>query len=226
MMIPPRHRALASALLLAATLTGCAGPDAQAGTPRDAAGQSAGPAPTSTFRSRLPHDTSGTPTKGCRPDRPMPSQSMYQGMDLYGGDDVLQSVLQSIQEAGESRFPNSYAGTEIVQDRGEGAVYRVPDTEFDAFVTQTSGDVCLYLRDARFNAATLDALGKRIVADFAYWEGRGLKIRGVFFGGGRGEGLKLGVAPEDVAEARIELPKRYGAEIPILVEAQELAEAS
>ncbi|WP_144125856.1 hypothetical protein [Catellatospora sichuanensis] len=226
MTIPRSHGRLLAAILLATALAGCAGQRDQAGaapggpgTP-PASGAADGSPAVETPRSRLPHDTSGTPTAGCREGRPMPSSYQTQGMDVYPANGPLLDALDRISAAGNSRFQKSFAGVQIVEDRGEGAVHRVPDAAFDTFIMKEAGaDICLYLRDARFSAATLTAFGDRISADFAYWRKRGINVNSVG-GKGQGSGITVGVAAEDIDEARVELPKRYGTRIPITIEEQ------
>ncbi|GAA2401156.1 hypothetical protein Cme02nite_58900 [Catellatospora methionotrophica] len=211
---------MTAALLLALTLTACTEPGTSAhGAQNGTATPSGTPAPLATFRSRH-SDVVGIPTKGCRPDRPIPTHSTYQGMDLYSGGEQLQRVLQSIQEAGEGRFRAFHAGAEVAEDRGEGAVFRVPDAGYDAFIIATAGDVCLFLAEARFNHVTLDAFARRILADDDHWKAQGVDLTGVS-GSNRGDGVTVYVTPADAADARIELPKRYGTQIPIRIEERE-----
>lgn len=51
-----------------------------------------------------------------------------------------------------------------------------------------------------------------------YWQGKGIRINMI---GAEHDGSGVTVGTQDVSRARVELPKRYGIEIPILVEEQE-----
>lgn len=204
-MTSSRITRLAAAVLLAASLAGCAGQ-------RDAADQPGGAA-------APPPTLDGPGTPGCGLARPTPSPIETAGSTMWPTSASLDDLLGRIGTAGESRFAEHFAGLEVVPEKGHAIVYRVPSAEFDAFVAREAGDECVYLRDAAFGQATLQPLAHRVINDSAYWRKRGIQINSTS-AGHDGSGVRVGVLPADVARARVELPKRYGTEVPIIIEEQ------
>ncbi|MEU7824533.1 hypothetical protein [Catellatospora sp. NPDC049133] len=190
-----------TALLIAAALAGCAG--------QKEAGEAAAP-PTL--------DGPGTP--GCAMARPTPSPIETAGSTMWPTSVTLDDALTRISQAGEGRFGKQFAGVEVVPEKGYGIVYRVPSAEFDEFVTQQAGTECIYLRDAVYDQATLQALANRVMDDRKYWDKQGITINmtGTTHDG---SGITVGVLPADLERARVELPKRYGTQVPITIEPQE-----
>ncbi|WP_155370543.1 hypothetical protein [Catellatospora vulcania] len=197
-MTSTRITATAAALLLAATLSACAGQQVGVGSP-----------PTL--------DGPGTP--GCGLPRPTPSAIETAGATMWPTSVTLDEALGRIMQAGEGRFGKQFAGTEVVPEKGYAIVYRVPSAEFDEFVTQQAGDECIYLRDAAFDQATLRALADRVIDDAAHWRKQGITIN-MTGAAHDGSGITVGVAKADLERARAELPERYGTQIPIIIEEQ------
>ncbi|MEU8004588.1 hypothetical protein AB0B66_25800 [Catellatospora sp. NPDC049111] len=195
-------RALA-ALLIAAALSGCAGQKA-------AADEAGAPPPT----------LDGAATPGCGLARPTPSPIETAGSTMWPTSASLDDLLGRIGTAGESRFAEHFAGLEVVPEKGHAIVYRVPSADFDAFVQREAGDECVYLRDAAFGRSTLQALADKVINDSAYWRKQGIQINSTS-AGNDGTAVTVGVLPADVARARVELPKRYGTAVPIIIEEQE-----
>ncbi len=197
-MTTPRPTRRGAALLftaslgLAAALSGCAGQ--QDGDPAGTGGQA---------------------TAGCASPGPAPSPIETAGTTMYGSISALDQALAEIRRAAEDRFAGVFAGVWVVSEQGHAIVYRVPSAEFDAYVESVSGGQCLYLRDADHSHAALLALARRISDDTAYWRERGITVHET---GPRYDGSGVRVGVEQVEQARIELPKRYGTRISIEVE--------
>ncbi|BCJ76817.1 hypothetical protein CS0771_63610 [Catellatospora sp. IY07-71] len=183
--------ALAVSLALATALSGCAGQ-----------------------REGDPSGTGGHATAGCSSPAPAPSPIETAGATMYGSIGALDQALAEIRRAAEDRFADVFAGVWVVSEEGHAIVYRVPSAEFDAYAESVSGGQCLYLRDADHSHAALLALVRRISDDTAYWRERGITVHET---SPRYDGSGVTVGVEQVEQARIELPKRYGTRIPIEV---------
>ncbi|GAB4051412.1 hypothetical protein [Catellatospora paridis] len=183
---------LTAALGLATVLSGSAGP-----------------------RNGSPSGVDGQATTGCASPAAAPSPIETAGTTMYGSIGALDQALAEIQHAAEGRFADVFAGVLVVSEKGHAIVYRVRSAEFDAYAESVSGGQCLYLRDADHSQATLLALTMRISGDTAYWREQGIVVHMV---GPRHDGSGVTVGVEQVERARVELPKRYGTQIPIEVE--------
>lgn len=152
-------------------------------------------------------------TAGCAADR-SPRTVATGGAAMPVTPPELAAVMGRIESVGRSRFPDSYAGLEVDEPGVRTIVYRVPSAEFDGFVRENAGDVCVVVRDAAHSARRLAALQDRITADLDRWASDGLRINAV---GARHDGTGVEVGVEDVARARVELTARYGADAPVIV---------
>lgn len=152
-------------------------------------------------------------TDGCRTARsPQMVETAGARMPVTPAD--LDAVMGQIEHEGRARFAESYAGLEVVPEQVRTIVYRVPSAPFDVFVREVAGDTCVVVRDAAYSAVQLAALADRISADLDYWRERDVRINTV---GPRHDGSAVQVGTEDVARARVELPKRYGVRPPVVV---------
>jgi hypothetical protein len=152
-------------------------------------------------------------TDGCATAR-SPVKTHTAGVDMPLTNEQVQQLTTKVSQAGEARFGAVYAGLELTPDQVRVVVYRKPSAELDAYLRTVAGGECVIVRDAPHSQAELAALADRITKDMPYWRGRGIAINTV----GRpedGSGVKVGT--ENVAAARAELPRRYGAAIPIEV---------
>ncbi|HYN96350.1 MAG TPA: hypothetical protein VES42_21110 [Pilimelia sp.] len=133
---------------------------------------------------------------------------------MPGTPPELEAAMTRIEEAGRTRFADSYAGLEVDQRQVRTIVYRVPSAGFDAFLRETPPGVCVVVRPAAHPAGVLRALQERISVDMDHWAARGIEIR-LVSARHDGAGVEVGVA--DVAQARTAFTARYGADAPILV---------
>ncbi|MDI1462464.1 hypothetical protein QEZ54_15945 [Catellatospora sp. KI3] len=196
--IRPGLPAAAAGLALIALLAGCAGQE------KDAAEAAAPP--------QFP----AARTAGCDTDRPLPSPIETAGTIMYGSDAELDSVLGVVQrEAEGGRFADVYGGIEVVPEKGEAIIYRVPSADFDAYVRSVAGQECIHLRDAAFSQAALLKLTNRISDDNKYWRGQGIEIN-VTGPLPDSSGVRVGVTKVD-PKVQQRLVERYGAQIPITV---------
>jgi hypothetical protein len=125
----------------------------------------------------------------------------------------LDAVISRIDDAGRGEFAASFAGIEVDQERVRAIVYRVPSATFDHFVRTAAEDACVVVRDADHSTEDLAGWHDRVLADLPYWTHRGVRIVSI---GARHDGKGLEVGVRDVAEARRELPARYGDEAPLI----------
>ena len=133
---------------------------------------------------------------------------------MYGEAEEMSTALNRLHQAGESTFQDVFAGVEVVPEKGYAIVYRVPSPEFDAFIREAAGAQCVLVRDAAFANARLRVLQDRISGDSEFWRKRGITINTT---GTNHDGSGVVVGTLDVAKAKVELPKHYGTEIPIIV---------
>jgi hypothetical protein len=184
-------------LLLVGLIVGCAGQQ-DGGEAEAAAPASAG----TEWRS-----------DGCATPR-SPVVTHTAGVDMPLSDEQVEALVKKVTEAGQARFVAVYAGLEVMQGQVGLVVYRRPSADFDAYLRAQAGSQCVVVRDAAHSQAELQALANRISGDFAYWRDRGIAINTV---GSRHDGSGVEVGTQDVAAARVELPKRYGTAVPIQV---------
>ncbi|MFI1991301.1 hypothetical protein [Actinoplanes sp. NPDC020271] len=127
----------------------------------------------------------------------------------------LAAAMERIEQGGRLRFPDSFAGIEVDQQRVRAIVYRVPtaSTEFDDFIRETAESNCVVVRDAAHAVAELGDWHDRVVADLAFWTVRGVRIVTV---GSRHDGAGLEIGTRDLAKARAEMPAHYGGDAPLI----------
>ncbi len=144
-----------------------------------------------------------------------PEPVVTAGATMYPESEEMSRVLGSLQQAAESTYREVFAGLEVVPEEGYAIVYRVPSPEFDAFVHDVTEGQCVVIRDAAHSHAELSELQNRITDDADFWQKRKIRINEV---GARHDGSGVVVGTLEVDKARMELPKRYGRAIPIIVE--------
>jgi hypothetical protein len=194
-------------LLLAGLLSACAGQQAgsQRGGDQDArapgGANAAGPA------------SGEWQTGGCAAPR-SPVIVATAGATFPVAGDQIQELVKRLTEAGQARFATVYAGLELTPDQVGLIVYRKPSAEFDGYLRAAVGDQCVVVRDAAHSQVEVQALADRITGDMTYWRSRGIAINTV---GSPQDGSAVEVGTENVSAAQVELPKRYGTQIPIKV---------
>jgi hypothetical protein len=154
-------------------------------------------------------------TDGCA-NVSAPAPIVTAGATMYATSETLNNLLTQIQERGEVEYADSFAGVEVVPDKGYAIVYRVPSAPFDQMVRTIAGRECVQLRDAVYTAKTLRALADRIGADVEYWKAQGITITSV----GPlhdGSAVEVGVDAASLERAKVELPKRYGPTPPMKI---------
>jgi len=162
-----------------------------------------------------PDSAAEVKTDGCA-SVSVPSPVVTAGATMFGTSEGLESVLRQLQERGEIEFPDSYAGVEVVPDKGYAIVYRVPSTTFDQVVKSISGRECIHIRDAAYPAKVLRELAEKISGDFEYWRAQGIPVNSV----GPlhdGSAVEVGVEASGLERAKVELPKRYGLTPPMKI---------
>jgi hypothetical protein len=125
-------------------------------------------------------------------------------------DPTLLDAADTVVPMLEKSFPDTYAGLALDHQQHVMTIYRRPDPALDAAVRARIPQVRVAFRDARFSLPQLRQLRDHIVADTAYWSGRGVSIQTVgamVDGSGVGVGTLRG-APEEAAL----LSQRYGTE--------------
>jgi hypothetical protein len=154
-------------------------------------------------------------TVGCGSPR-MPEHVTVSGVDVPVTPPRLESVMNAVEQAGRTRFPESFAGLEVDQEQVRALIYRVPSAAFDDVIRASSDGACLVVHDAVHSAADLAVWHDRVLADLPYWTDHGVRIVSV---GARhdGSGVEIGVL--DPAKARADLIARYGAQAPLIFEA-------
>jgi hypothetical protein len=126
----------------------------------------------------------------------------------------LDAAIARIDRAGREQHRNSYAGLEVDQTQVRVIVHRVPSAEFDDVIRYAAADTCVVVRDAPHALDELTAWHDRLVADLAYWAGRGVRVVTV---GARHDGTGVEVGTQDVARARVEFRLHYGRTAPLVV---------
>lgn len=125
-------------------------------------------------------------------------------------DPALQHAAYTVEPMLETSFPDTYAGLQLDHQQHVMIIYRRPDPALDTAVRARVPQVSVAFQDARFSLAQLLQLRDQIVADMAYWSGRGVSIQTV----GAivdGSGVRVGTVQGAPEEAAL-LLQRYGAE--------------
>jgi len=126
---------------------------------------------------------------------------------------ALEAAMARIDAAGRAHHAASYAGLEVDQQGVRAIVHRVPSAAFDDFIRLTAENTCIVVRDAAHSLADLGGWHDRIVADLPAWQANGVRISSVV---ARHDGAGVEIGTRDVDRARIELPRRYGPEAPLV----------
>ncbi|BCJ43032.1 hypothetical protein GCM10010168_02260 [Actinoplanes ianthinogenes] len=159
-----------------------------------------------------PGPAGGWRTAGCEFSR-APEHVVMGGVRMPVTPAPLRAAMERIEQGGRTRFRDSYAGIEVDQLRVRAVVYRVPDAAFDEFIRQAAGHSCVVVRDAAHAVAELGSWHDRVVADLAFWTGRGVRIVTV---GSRHDGAGVEIGTRDVERARREMPVHYGEGAPLV----------
>jgi hypothetical protein len=126
---------------------------------------------------------------------------------------ALEAAMARIDAAGRAHHAASYAGLEVDQQQVRAIVYRVPSAAFDDFIRLTAENTCIVVRDAAHSLAELGDWHDRIVADLPAWQANDVRISSVV---ARHDGFGVEIGTPDVDRARIEMPRRYGREAPLV----------
>jgi|GEM_PF-2393458 len=156
--------------------------------------------------------TGGWSTAGCELLR-LPERMAVAGVAMPVTPAKLQAAMDRIDTAGRREFPRSYAGLEVDQVHTRAIVHRVPSAAFDEFIRRTAEDTCIVVRDSAYSAVDLQVWHDRVLADLDYWTHTGIRIVSI---GARHDGAGVEIGTRDLAQARAELPLRYGPEAPLL----------
>ncbi|MEU7903030.1 hypothetical protein [Actinoplanes sp. NPDC049118] len=160
----------------------------------------------------LPGLTGGWTTAGCEFTRAAETVNVG-GRILPATPAPLAAAIARIDTGGRADHAASYAGLEVDQQHVRVIVYRVPSAEFDDFIRFSAENMCIVVRDALHSLADLTGWQDRIVADLAAWGAEGVHISSVV---ARYDGAGVEVGTRDVDLARIELPRRYGRNAPLV----------
>jgi hypothetical protein len=159
-----------------------------------------------------PGITGGWSTAGCAVER-TPQHVTVGGVTMPTTPPKLEAVMSRIEEAGRSRFPDSYAGLEVDQEMVRAIVYRVPSGAFDDVIRKEAEDSCILVRDAAHSATSLAVWHDRVLADLPYWNHRHISIVSV---GARHDGSGVEIGTGDPLRARTALLARYGSRAPLI----------
>jgi hypothetical protein len=156
--------------------------------------------------------TGGWTTAGCEFAR-QPETVTVGHRVLPATPAALEAAMVRIDAAGRAHHAASYAGLEVDQERVRAIVYRVPSAAFDDVIRLTADNTCIVVRDAAHSLADLGGWHDRIVADLPAWQANGVRISSVV---ARHDGFGVEIGTRDVDRARIEMPRRYGREAPLV----------
>jgi hypothetical protein len=126
---------------------------------------------------------------------------------------ALEAAMARIEAGGRADHAGSYAGLEVDQERVRAIVYRVPSAAFDDFIRLAADNTCIVVRDAAHSVTELTEWNDRIVSDIAAWQTYGVRISSV---AARHDGVGVEIGTPDVDNARMEMPRRYGREAPLI----------
>ncbi len=105
------------------------------------------------------------------------------------------------------RYPEIYAGVELVTDHSKIIVHRVPSAKFDAAVRAALPGDPVSIVDASHSARELNKLRERIYADSKYWEAQGVPL---YSGSVPVDGSCVQISTSDPARAKSLFRLRYG----------------
>ncbi len=213
----------ALAAILTAACTGPADPTTAAAPAAATSGPAAPVATPSAAPSPDPERRDGKPTKACARPEPAPGESLTpDGFLVTPMDQQMLDAIGDISRAGDRQFKGSFTGAKLVLEQAFAVVYRKPSKAFDAYIEKASRGKCLYIRDARFTKSELWGHAMKIERERPYWRERGIEVNH-FTVATDGSAVEVGVLPEDLAQAQVELPSRYGAAIPLKIVPREPA---
>jgi hypothetical protein len=152
-------------------------------------------------------------TAGCATHTSPPAMSV-DGTPQPANQDALSRIADRITVHAEERFADVYAGLELVPEQDRVRAFRKLSNDFDTWILRDFRADCVELVDAPHTAVELKALQDRIGDEIDYWDQHGIHILTI---GARQDGTAVEVGTGDVDRARMELPRRYGTAIPIVV---------
>jgi hypothetical protein len=154
----------------------------------------------------------GWSTAGCGAAR-MPQHITVSGVAMPVTLPGLDAVMNTIDQAGRARFPESFAGLEVDQEQVRAIVYRKPSAAFDDFIRKSAAEECIQVRDAAHSTADLAVWHDRVLADLPYWAHHDVQIVSV---GARHDGSGVEIGARDARKASEDLLARYGAQAPLI----------
>ena len=156
--------------------------------------------------------TGGWSTAGCEFSRQVQTTTMGDVTMPVTPDD-LAAAMARIEQAGRTKYGQSYAGLEVDQLTVRAIVYRVPSAAFDDFIRRTAENTCIHVRDAAHHHTELAGWQDRVTADLRAWSAHGVDIYTV---SARHDGAGVEVGVPDVAQAREQMLARYGHTAPLV----------
>jgi hypothetical protein len=143
-----------------------------------------------------------------------PPAMSIDGTPQPANQEALDNVAGRVQSVAQTRYADVYTGLELRSEQNRLRVYRVPSTDFDAWLVTAFKADCIEVVDAAHSAQELNALVDRISDDQAYWQAQHITISTV---SPRVDGSGVDVTATDVARASPALVQRYGTAVPITV---------
>jgi hypothetical protein len=126
-------------------------------------------------------------------------------------DPVLLAAADSLGPQLEQRFPDTYSGLRLEQERGVLAIYRVPDAALDEVARAGAQGAKLELRDAKFPLKRLKEVTEQIGKDSDALKEQGVQLA---TWGPAGDGSGVRVTTVDGSDSdRAVLTERYGPDI-------------
>ena len=153
-------------------------------------------------------------TPGCVGDKP-DLATMQDGTPIAPNQEALNELAQRILPYALTHFDDVWTQAEMRPD-GRLRLYRVPSTEFDAWIMHDFGHECLEITDARWSEERAVASIERVMSEHRYWRGRGIDIVSGHADAVAGR-VVVTVEKKDLAQARAQIPERYPG-LPITVE--------
>ncbi|MFI1197767.1 hypothetical protein ACH4T9_31530 [Micromonospora sp. NPDC020750] len=136
------------------------------------------------------------------PSPPTPSP----GRSYWPHQNSLMDAATTVQEAGEQRWPQVYAGVELDLEQNLLKVRRIPSgPAVDQAVCALVPTVIVRFVDAVHSERQLAAWQARVFADRSYWQRRGIVLNGI----STDMGLGVVVAMDDPDRHRAAITARY-----------------
>jgi len=157
----------------------------------------------------------GVVTDGCRFATSPPAMEV-DGTPQPSNQEALGALAERIRPLVEEPYAEVFGYLSMEHATNRIVVYRKPSAELDALILDRFRADCVELRDVAYSAVETKALADRIADDAPYWRGKGIEIYTVGMNDDWSV-MEVQVREADVDKATAELPKRYGATIPIVV---------